>query len=105
MAQNQDYLNAEINLGSTFKDILPALQGLWTDTVKNGWNLIKLGSKIGFAIQTVESGKAYLLPVKMKSELTGILYIGNDTIKGNLIKVGDEAITAPLTGLAIIILK
>ena len=27
------------------------------------------------------------------------------TIKGNLIKIGDEAITAPLTGLAIIILK
>lgn len=101
----QDYQNAEINLGSTFKEVLPALQGLWADIEKNGWNLIKLGSKIGFAIQNVENGKSYLLPVKMKSELTGILYIGNDTIKGNLIKIGDEAITAPLTGLAIIILK
>lgn len=102
---NQDILNGEISLGSKLSDLLAVTQGLWADTTKNGWNLIKIGSKIGFAIQTVESGKGYMLPTKLNAELTPIIYVGDGEIKGGLIKLGDEAITAPLSGVAIIIIK
>lgn len=102
---NQDFQNAEINLGSTFKDVLPALQGLWTDTEKNGWNLIKLGSKIGFAIQSVDKGQRYMLPTKLNSELTAVIFIGDNEINGSLIKLGDESVEALVSGVAIIIIK
>ena len=91
---NQDILNGEISLGSKLSDLLAVTQGLWADTTKNGWNLIKL-----------DSGKGYMLPQKFNAELTPIIYVGDGEIKGGLIKLGDEAITAPLSGVAIIIIK
>ena len=36
---------------------------------------------------------------------TGIIYIGVEEIKGDIIGLGQEAITAPITGIAIILIK
>jgi hypothetical protein len=100
----QDLMNAEISLGSSLNDVVAVLQGLWAETEKNGWSYSKLGSKFGLAIMEVENGVAYMLP-KTFDKLTAILYIGDKSIKGDLIQIKQQAITAPLTGIAIIIMK
>lgn len=100
----QDLLNGEINLGSTLKDLLAVTQGAWIETEKNGWLYTKLGSKFGIAIQEVDSNKTYMLP-KTFDKRTGIIYIGVEDIKGDIIGLGQEAITAPITGIAIILIK
>ena len=102
---NNDLLNGEISLGSTLKDLLAVCQGQWIDTEKNGWNLVKLGSKFGIAIQTVYENKSYMLPMEFDKPITGIIYIGDNTISGGIIKGRQKAITAPITGIALIIIK
>lgn len=100
-----DLLNGEISLGSTLRDLLAVCQGEWIDIEKNGWNLVKIGSKFGIAIQTVESGKSYMLPMDFDKPVTGIIYIGADEVKGGLIKIKQKAITSPVDGIAVIIIK
>lgn len=102
---NTDLQNAEINLGSTLKDLLTVVQGEWCDTEKNGWNLVKLGNKFGFATMIVKSGESYMLPVETTKPITAVLYIGANEIKSGLIRLKQEAITSPLDGIAVILLK
>lgn len=100
----QDICNGEINLGSTLKDILGVLQGEWCDTEKNEWELIKLGSKFSIATRTVKSGEQYILPVETTKPVTAILYLGDGETTSGLIKLKQESVKAPISGVAIIFL-
>lgn len=102
---NNDLLNGEISLGSSLKDLLAVCQGQWIDTIKNGWNLIKLGSKFGMALQTVYKDKSYMLPMEFENPITAIIYLGDGEITSGIIKGKQQAITAPITGVALIIIK
>lgn len=102
MITNSDLLNGEITLGSKLSDILAVLQGEWLDVDKNGWNLIKLSSKFCVARKSVKQNEFTLLPLIPEKESTAILYIGKNELKSDILTHGQKAITAPISGIAVI---
>ena len=102
MENKTDISNGEITFGSTLKDIIACLNGEWSSSIINGWTMIKLSDKFEIAARNVTSGEGYMVPVIPSDSVKGVLYIGENGCTGRLLKLTENNIKAPISGISII---
>lgn len=97
-----DEHNGEITVGSTLKDIIAVLNGEWSSSIVNGWTMIKLGDKFEIATRNVQANEGYIVPVIPTESVKGVLFIGENGCTGRLLKLKENNIKAPISGVSII---
>ncbi len=100
--KESDIHNGEITVGSTLKDIIAVLNGEWSVTEINGWKMIKLSNKFEVATRNVSANEGYMVPIIPTDSVKAILYVNNYGCTGRLLKLNENNIKAPVSGVAII---
>lgn len=100
--KESDIHNGEITIGSSLKDIIAVLNGEWSSSIINGWTMIKLSDKFEIATRNVQYNEGYMVPVIPTESVKGVLFIGENGCTGKLLKLKENNIKAPISGVAII---
>lgn len=97
-----DIHNGTITLGSTLKDIIAVLNGEWSESKIQDWKIIKLSDKFCIAVRNVEANKSYVVPIIPTEDTKGVLFLGNGTATGGVVKIGQQGIHSNINGVCII---